>query len=201
MNTVPDTLDVCLFSGAPVWPSKLIEWALGTAYSHVALGLRNPTYIDESLVGTFIVESGEEVRPSAVGGKIVWGVQMQDWQWIVESYEGRVYMRKLRWISRPDNLAESIEAAWNRAKGAKYDDNIVDLLRADFGWALRGDCRKTTEFVCSAFAAYVLCCVGALPRDIKWDTLNPGDYAENGRIDALLRQQGVAKLESVVQLK
>lgn len=200
-NTSLNTLDICLFSGSCVWPSKLIEWALRTSYSHVALGLRDPIYIQESLRGDFIIESGEEKRDCVIDKKCEWGVQMQFWEYIRLSYEGSVGVRRLRWIHKPDNLAEKILDAWNKTKGAQYDVDIVDLLRADFGWSLGSKCRGTKEFVCSTFAAYVLCHVGVLPPDVKWDTINPGDFAVNGRIDSLMEIQGNAKFGPVENIK
>ena len=54
------TLDVLLFEGTSVWPSKLIEWITDSQYSHVGLGALNPTYIDAQLEGEYMIESGPQ---------------------------------------------------------------------------------------------------------------------------------------------
>lgn len=178
----------------------MFEWLGWSHYSHVALILRDPTYIQDSLYGEYMLESGEESRPCVVGGEMAWGVQLQHWPWILTSYPGEVYVRRIQWIHQPRGIDSMIAAAWDETKHARYDTNLIDLLEADLGRSLGGSVTKTDEFVCSMYAAYVLTKCGVLP-DVDWGTLCPRDFEEGGRIDELLRKQCVAKLGPIEQLK
>lgn len=152
------------------------------------------------LRGYFLLESGEEDAPGVVCHFHKWGVQLQELEPIVRAYPGTVHVRRITWLrtEAADELDARIAAAWLATHDATYDTNVFDLLRAKFGWvfdAVEG--RRTSEFVCSAYAAFVLCSVGALPQGIVWDSFSPRDFAAGGRIDELLAQTGVARLGPV----
>ena len=62
INNIHDlqTGDIILFSNKKSWFSRLIEWKTQTKWSHVAIVLKDPTYINPSLQGLYIWESGAE---------------------------------------------------------------------------------------------------------------------------------------------
>jgi hypothetical protein len=199
------TFDVILFAGTQWYPSRLIEWFTGSPYSHIALGLHSPTYIDAKLAeGYYIIESGEELRPCVTSGQLVWGPQIQPWREILDSYPGRVYVRRFQWLNRPPparDIEQRMLEAWQATSSAVYDDNPLDWIRDELGLNLDSDCRKTNEFVCSVYAAYLLYCIGVLPTTIEWGHFLPRDYAPGGHVDSLLQAQGLAQYGPIEQLK
>jgi hypothetical protein len=197
------TLDVILFSGTDWWPSKLFEWLTWSNYSHVAIGAKDPTYVDSRLVGEYIIESGEESVPGAVSGTLRWGVQIQRWDEIIQGYPGRVFVRRFSWESafqpEQDKIEEELARLWKDTRHSGYDTNVIDLIEARFGVDIRG--RQTKEFICSAYAACILCCIGAIPSDVDWDAFMPCDFVPGGKVDKLLSKKGMASLGPLVQLK
>lgn len=200
------SFDILMFSGAQMYPSRTIEWLTRSDFSHVAMFLSSPTYIDERLRGKdFVLESGEEVRPCVLGGEMAWGVQIQPWEFIYATYPGKIYSRRLTWTVSDDECdTESIEqklaSAWNETKHAGYDMNPIDFLRADSGRALDGACQKTNEFICSAYLTFLLVRLGVLPPTTKWDTFVPRDFIPGGRIDKALVAYGRARLDFVMRV-
>ena len=69
------TGDILLFSSNR-WYSKLIELFTHSPYSHVGIILRDPTFLDPSLKGLFLFESGYEPMKSPEDGKVKYGVQI-----------------------------------------------------------------------------------------------------------------------------
>lgn len=195
------TLDIILFSGADWWPSRLIEWICDSKFSHVAVGVLDPIYIDASLRGEYMVESGEEFYPDAVSEEMRWGVQMQEWQNIIRSYNGRVYRRRFEWLSGEpiENLDHLLKELWQKTHDASYDLNPIDFIEAQFQVKIFN--RQTKEFVCSAYAACCLCFAGVIPSNVNWNMFMPRDFKEGGRIDRLLNEKGLGKLGPVERLK
>lgn len=195
-------LDILLFHGTDFFPSWLIEMVTGSRYSHVAIILDNPTYIQQSLKGVFMLESGEEPTPNAATGHVKWGVQLQWWDWILQSYPGQVYKRSLHWNVNPDdNINDKLLDAWEISKHAPYDLNVVDLLEAEFNMVFDRRGQITSEFVCSAYLTFILSKIGALPSSVQWDSFSPSNFIPGGRIDYELKKHGKAMLGPVVQIK
>ena len=86
--------DILLFHGEGFWFSSLVEWITGSKFSHVAMVLKDPTYIHESLKGLYMIESGEEKFPDAISHRIIRGVQVVDLSKVLETYTGKVYVRR-----------------------------------------------------------------------------------------------------------
>jgi len=201
------TLDVLLFHGTDVWPSRIIEWLLGSTYSHIALVLHNPSFLqvegdsEGDSEGVYMLESGEESRPCVVGGEFAWGVQVQPLARVARTYPGTVSVRRLVWTDGrpPADLETRLADAWAQTKHAPYDTSVLDFLRVKTGCPLEGT-RQTRAFVCSVYAAYILCKAGVLPSSVDWNTLSPSAFAPGGRIDALLAECGVASLGPVEPL-
>jgi hypothetical protein len=194
---------ILIFSGADWFPSRLIEWLTWCKYSHVAMLLEDPIYIQQSLRGKYMLESGEEPTPNVVTGKKKLGTQLQWWDWILLSYPGRVYARSFRWLVpvKSAHLDKQLAQAWNDTRTASYDLDLIDFLEAELHTVLRDKGQITREFICSAYITFILTRMGALPEKTPWDTFSPNDFADTGRIDSHLRAHGKAVLGPLVQLK
>ena len=74
------TGDILLFTGHKTswlkYFSYMIEYATHSNFSHVAMVLRDPTYISPNLKGLYVWESGWEGKPDPQDGEIKLGVQL-----------------------------------------------------------------------------------------------------------------------------
>src|SRR3989304_23762 len=90
-----NTGDVLLFNEKKYWFSWLVEYWTGSPWSHVAIVLRDPIYLDPKLTGLYLWESGEEYFPDAEDNKIKFGVQITDLKKVISGYQGKIVVRKL----------------------------------------------------------------------------------------------------------
>ena len=92
------TGDILLFS-TNCWYSKLIEFFTHSKFSHIAIILKDPIFINPKLKGLYILESGAEKKPSPEDENKKYGVQITKLEDILNSYDtnnlGNLYYRKL----------------------------------------------------------------------------------------------------------
>jgi hypothetical protein len=79
------TGDILLFS-TNKWYSDVIEIGDECIYSHCGIILRDPIYIDPSLNGLYVLESGLEPFPDVIDHKIHFGVQIVPLVFVIEEY-------------------------------------------------------------------------------------------------------------------
>ena len=73
-----DTGDIILFSGNYIL-SKAIEFVTDSVYSHVAVIIKNPKFIDKELEdGLYIIESGTESITDPENNRKKFGVQLKN---------------------------------------------------------------------------------------------------------------------------
>ncbi len=173
------TGDILLFVEHPKNPfMKLFSWLITSAthseYSHTAVVLRDPTFINPSLKGLYIWESSWEGTPDPQDGKVKLGVQITPFYQFLETYHGNIYVRRLFKGSDLiiDNRLEKIHGV---VYGKPYDINIKDWIEA---WK-REDShpQKTDRFWCSALVAYILVGLGFLPDKTDWSLIRPSDLS------------------------
>ena len=180
-----NTGDLLLFHGERYWFSYLVEWFTWSKYSHVAMVLKDPVYLDEKLKGIYMIESGEENFPDAIRHRIIKGVQIVDLSEVLKNYNGTVYCRKL---TIEDNLRENFDAilscVWKKIQDCPYDENPWDLIRTAFDISWGNNCR-TDSFVCSALVCFLYEQMKLFYVPIKWDLITP-DYFRS-KIDRILQ--------------
>jgi hypothetical protein len=200
-----NTGDLLLFRGKSFFPSTLIKYFTHSKYSHIGIVLRDPTYIDESLNGFYLLEAGYETFPDPVTGKCNLGVRISDLFKVINTYNGSIFWRQLH-----GNIdTHKIKSIYEDIKHSNYDLNIFDAFEAGkdihisddklniyLSWLLPClfDHRRINKFVCSALVAYVYMRLGLLPTDIEWSRCEPGtfSYIENPNlklIDAFLSKE------------
>ena len=84
-------------SGPMGWFSWMIKSFTKSNYSHVAMVLKNPTFIHPSLTGLYVWESSYEGTPDPQDGKVKLGVQITPLGHFIDYYKkhGYVVYRKL----------------------------------------------------------------------------------------------------------
>jgi|TARA_B110000971_G_scaffold221752_1_gene270376 hypothetical protein len=184
LNTC-QTGDILLYN-SKYWYSRLIEMATGSLFSHIAIILRDPTFINTKLKGLYILESSYEDIPDSNTGKKVWGVQIIPLQHVLDEYKnsyiGNLYYRKLEADKSPKFYTTLTECI-NHVEGDKYDLNPIDWMKAKYNIQL-GDIHKDTTFWCSALVGYVYCCLGYIDKNTPWTILPPKKFShyENDKL-------------------
>ena len=188
-----NTGDILLFHGEGYWFSYLVEWFTWSKYSHVAMVVKDPIYLDEKLKGIYMIESGKENFPDAIRHRIIKGVQIVDLEEVLKNYDGTVYVRKL---TVEDHLRNDFDAilsvTWDKVRDASYDENPWDLIRTAFDINWGNNCR-TNSFVCSAFVCFIYEQFQLLSIPLKWDLITP-DYFRS-KVDSILQGTLSAEFE------
>lgn len=174
------TGDLVLYASAPGQHSLfgLLDWIIRTAtrspYTHVALVLRDPTFIAPTLRGLYVWESSWEGAPDPQDGKTKLGVQITPLHEALTGFHGEVYVRQLR-----RGRAALTDAALRSIHETVYDKPYDVHVRDWAGAWLREDARpqKTDRFWCSALVAYILVRLGFLDPTLDWSIVRPADLS------------------------
>ena len=157
---------------------NFFNWAIRSAthseYSHTAMVLRDPTFIHPSLKGLYIWESSWEGTTDPQDGKVKLGVQITPFYQFLQTYRGKIYVRKL--LRGSDNIDNSrLEKIHDVVYGKPYDIHIKDWIEA---WKRDDpDPQKLDSFWCSALVAYILVGIGFLPDKTDWSIIRPSDLS------------------------
>ena len=177
------TGDLLLFSENSNIFSRLIEYFTHSKYSHCAIILKSPTYIDSKLTGTYILESNYETYPDAENNvKYNYGVQIQELNNIIKNYNGKIYWRKLNYQNKTHYFTENIKKIYNIVKNKPYDLNPIDWIKAEFKLNI-GNVQQTKSFWCSALVTYIYIKLNLLPSNINWDLIAPCDLSFTGDLE------------------
>ena len=123
------TGDILLYN-SNYWYSRFIEYASGSLFSHIAIILRDPIYINPKLKGLYVLESSKEnICDSNLEKKII-GVQIIPLEHVLEeyknSYVGNLYYRRLE-AKKNESFISILTDCINHTEGDKYDLNPVVL--------------------------------------------------------------------------
>ena len=182
--TVLDQLktgDILLFSsGDSGWWgafSKLIQWGTHSPYTHVAMILRDPTFIHPSLKGLYVWESGWEGKPDPQDGQIKLGVQITPLHEIVSTYQsngGQCYYRSIL-CDEVCFSHETLKEIHNNVYHKPYDICPLDWIEAYF--QKDSNPQSTKRYWCSSFLGYIYVQCGILENDLDWNILRPSDFS------------------------
>ena len=173
---------ILLFSGTdPV--SELIKTVTSSRYSHCALALRDDTtgkeYCFES-TGSFHQLVWQQIRPQ---------VQISSLASAVDTYSGRVVLRKLRHVTKTD-----VTAYVRNLIGTPYERNLGELASA----LTRSNANvNDTSLFCSELVAKTLMDNGYLPRTRLANNYMPKDFSTKSQNAAIvLRAEKVLRDDS-----
>jgi hypothetical protein len=175
-----NTGDVILFS-TNKWYSEIIEVGDECVYSHCGIILRDPTYIDPSLNGLYLLESGAEPFPDAVDHQYHFGVQIVPLINVVIEYvvkkEGSMFHRSLD-CKRDNDFEKKLVNIYQVVKNKPYNCDPFDWLEALFGYHLF-DRKITSRFWCSALVGYVYVQLGLIQDNIDWSLITPREWSSS----------------------
>lgn len=182
-----ETGDILLYD-TRWWYSRLIQYFSNGPYSHVAIILKNPTWLDEKLTEKYyILESGGEKFRDSITGKKICGVQIVPLDKIIDEYTnqgyGHLYYRKLKCSIEMGELQEKIKNAYFKVQAKPYDFDIFDWLEAynevdkDIDdKTLTKKYQRMNTFWCSALVSYIYVECGLLDKNIPWTVVSPNDF-------------------------
>ena len=157
--------------------NRILKCYTRSRYSHVAMVLKSPTYIDSSLTGTYIWESSWEGKPDPQDNKIKLGVQITPIEQILEEYlntNSYVFLRRLNvpeGLITPEKLVDIHRVVYDKPYDTSLIDWIGEIVGKDF------NPRRTKSFWCSALVGYIYTQLGILQKDTDWSFLRQADFS------------------------
>jgi hypothetical protein len=159
------------------WLSWMIRVFTRSPYSHIAMVLRDPSFVDPPLQGVYVWESSFEHEPDPQDGiPNKFGVQITPLQRILDEYEphGSVFVRRI--LSAASCFSrEKLRAIHQMVYRKPYDIVPRDWLEAAFH--KDADPQKTSRFWCSALVGYIYTRCGLLKGSTDWSILRPADFS------------------------
>jgi hypothetical protein len=177
LDSILDTGDIILFS-TNKWYSEIIEYGDNCVYSHCGMILRDPTYIDPSLNGIYLLESGAEPFPDVTDHQYHFGVQIVPLIDVIDEYvfkrEGTIFYRKLN-CRRDQSFEKKILEGYQIVKNKPYNCNPLDWMEALLGIHLF-DRKIVSRFWCSALVGYMYVKMGIIQDNIDWTLVTPREW-------------------------
>jgi hypothetical protein len=158
--------------------SSLIKWGSHSNYTHIAMVLKDPDFINPPLKGLYVWQSGWESKPDPQDEKIKFGVQITPLKEIIEDYNktGHVFVRKLVTLNDKDCFNNSkLKKIHKDVYHKPYDLVITDWIKAFI--QKNNNPQRTDRFWCSALVGYIYTKCGILKQKTDWTILRPCDFA------------------------
>jgi hypothetical protein len=189
------TGDIILLCGKNNIVSNFIRYYLRSPYTHVGIILQNPTYIDPKYNdGYYVLESGHEKNTN-------YGVQITKLDYILETYIGTIFYRKLYTRKTIKDMETELGNLWLSIDRRPYDLNFWDFLSIRLNPGMDNpentllewftpDHRKTDTFICSSLVGYVYTMWGFFSHELKWSEFEPASFSSSNKklqiIDCML---------------
>ena len=178
--------------------TSMIKWGTHSNYSHIAMVLKDPTFLNKSLKGLYVWESSWEGHPDPQDGKYKLGVQITPLYELLDEYKknnSNVYVRK---IECDKNLFsdENLNKVHEVVKDKPYDIVPLDWIEALFQKDLSP--QKTSRFWCSALVGYIYTKCGLLEPESDWSIMRPNDFSLSG--ENLKFKENVKLSDSILKL-
>jgi hypothetical protein len=178
------TGDLILFGGKRKYKSWLsylssfVKYTTSSFITHVGVILKDPTFLNKALKGTYVWESGWEGTPDPQDGKIKLGVQITPLEDIIKSSNElniSLLVRRINYSGdspfNDTNLKEIHNVVYDKPYDIVPKDWIEALLRKD------SYPQKIDRFWCSALVGYIYTKTGILKSDTDWSILRPSDFS------------------------
>ena len=180
-----NTGDILLFCGSNTsgWLFRvydtLIRYFTHSSYTHTAIVLKSPTWINPKFTGTYVYESGVEPDPDPEDCCRKLGVQLTPLEEILNTDKPTVYVRKLRSNKRSHFDVDTLVKIHNDTHFTLYDFFPFDLLRAALQIQPDARYQHTDAMFCSALVSFMLVRCNLLPKDTDWSEVTPGDLSSS----------------------
>ena len=157
--------------------TKLIKYFTKSDYSHVAMVIKDPTFIHPSMKGTYIWESSWEGKPDPQDGEIKLGVQITPFLEIYNHYKSKnssIYLRRVKCNSElfnDEKLKEIHKVVYDKPYDIVPLDWVGAIMRED------PEPQRVNRFWCSALVGYIYTKCGILKPETDWSNLRASDFS------------------------
>ena len=149
---------------------SLIRCFTKSKYTHSAMVIRNPPWRND-LKGLYVLESSLETFTDAEDNEIKFGVQLVNFDKLVDNYEGHVYVRQIK-CERNDEFNIKLIKAHSIVHNRLYDIIPIDYIKAGFFINIGNTHRKNT-FFCSSLMTFIYVCLDLVDHDLPWSIIAP----------------------------
>lgn len=185
MKVIPDknkfqTGDILLFHWKPICGDAynccitvfgcLIELFTKSKYTHSAMIIRDPPWRPD-LKGLYILESSLEKFTDAEDQEIKFGVQLVEFDQMINDFHGDIYWRSLDCV-RDERFKLNLLKAHSKVHNRPYDTIPIDYIRAGL-YIHHGDEQRKNFFFCSSLVIFMYICLGLLDKNLPWTVLPP----------------------------
>ena len=173
------TGDLILYDNSSCNPiSKLIKHFTHSKYTHIAMVLKDPDFIDPPLKGYYVWESDLEGTPDPQDNKIKFGVQITPFYEIYDKYKqtnSSIYVRKINCNSDIfcKSTLENIHKIVYDKSYDYYPTDLIEALKKKDNKPQRTDC-----FWCSALIGCIYTKANILKSNTDWSIMEPCDFSE-----------------------
>ena len=158
--------------------TSAIKYFTHSEFSHIAMVLKDPTFLHPSLKGYYVWESSWEGKPDPQDGKIKLGVQITPFEEIYNAYKNdksSIFVRRISKNSEKFFTPENLEDIHKVVYDKPYDIVPKDWVEAAFG--KDSNPQKTDRFWCAALVGYIFTKCNILKSDTDWSKLSPSDFS------------------------
>lgn len=176
------TGDILLF-GVNGCLSHLIAQALDSHWTHVAMVLQNPVFLNPQWVGTYVIQATVILAP---GRESVFGVEVVPLANVLGTHR-MVALRRLEG-ERPLGWEAPLGPLYQNMRDASFDLDprrwLPALLSHWIGptfqhWVHQETDAVPTSFFCSSLVGFLYCKLGLLPPDHPWSVMTPADFLQD----------------------
>ena len=153
----------------------VIRGVTKSPYSHVAMVVRDPPWVDQK--GVYVLESALESEPDAESHEHKIGVQTTKLSTLAD---GSCEIR-IRKLMKGTISEQQLEEVHDKTKGVPYDSNPTHLVEAAL--QIHASEQRTDNYICSAFLGFMFVQFGFLDADFDWSISLPAQYSSDS--DAL----------------
>lgn len=155
----------------------LIRMFTASPYTHVAMVLRDPTWIRADLTGLFVYESSTEPQVDPEDHERKLGVQLTPIDEFLAAGAPTVMVRKLDPEFAALLTVEKCVQIHDDTHNTLYDFFPGDLLRAALKVTPDRRRQHTDCMFCSALVAFMCVRFGLVESDVDWSEVTPGDLS------------------------
>jgi hypothetical protein len=174
------TGDILLYENYDSFLSSLISWYTDNSYYHCSMIINNPTFINKSYTGLYVIDCSNHQRPQYDINTT--GVSLVKYEKIIKHMKslinGKLYYRKLH-IDRTKEFYNKIESLCKSTLGKPYDDDFRSYIGLG-NYRLE---RRIDSFRCSSIIAYIYTMLDILPMKTKWSIIDPGDFSSLSKMN------------------
>jgi hypothetical protein len=178
--------------------TRLIKYFTNSNYSHIAVVLKDPSFIQPPLKGTYVWESSWEGKPDPQDGKVKLGVQITPLEELMDEYreKGHMYVRRVQCpptLFSNKNMKKIHDVVYDKPYDIVPSDWLEALLKND------PSPQKISRFWCSALVGYIYTKCGLLDKKTDWTILSPADFSiEHENVRFINKTSLADKIEKII---